>query len=198
MEPRILRLKDVVDPQHVQVRVTDVIEGADQESVVMTIYTGTLLAGHGAGENISRLVIQVPVVALVQTNPPPNVRPGTKAIFTFDDNLFRLQFRGAIATASIAAFRIKDDDAVVAVDSAVADLREVRLNDLTNTLVHAVVLTLELASEESEVIRVAYQVTVLSVVNEDLKQRTVREGDNGWDGTFTEIGLANPFGVPHP
>jgi hypothetical protein len=196
-DPKVLRLKDV-DPQHMQVRVTDVIEGSDQGSVIMTIYTGTLLVQHGAGEDRHDLRVQVPLIALVQ-NPLPNVFPGTKAIFTFDHEHFEQQFRGAVATASIAAFLIKDDDAVVAVDSAKADLREVELEDRNNTVVHAVVLELELASEESEVIRVAYYATVLSLVNEDLKQRTVREGDNGWTGRFNRIGnIVEVHGVPHP
>ncbi len=151
--------------------------------VLVTVFTGSFFAGHGAGHSKTSLDILFPLV------------DGTQSLLTYP---IASLFASAVATAALSATLGKGSQDICEVNSAVVDLRMVDLapsQPAKKVLVP--VLSARLESQNSEVNRIAYHVTVIS---RGLPTRLVPVAiDNAvWDGTYSKIGSVVVAGDPSP
>jgi hypothetical protein len=185
MAPLYVSADEIALPQHMPV----VVSNQQNVPLRMTIYTGTASFSVNAGDARAARDLRCPMVALVDVNGQPG-----RAIVQVD----RARLRGAIATASLASLRTKDDDTINAVDSAEANLHRVTLFP-SGIEVDAIVLTFQIVAQRSDVNRIGYQVTVLSEQLEDPQSSVHLLDGTNWDGSYAFIGpviTPNGNGVP--
>jgi hypothetical protein len=181
-----------VKPQHIRTIITDSTSKTDS---ILTIYTGQLSIGHGAGDDRKGVDIVYPILGLF-------IDTAGKAVPGIVPLLSAAEFKGAVAMAAVSDFVDKTDVAVWQVRDVRADLCAVTINLHPLTKIFAVVLRLVAEAQNSEIGAVQYQVTVLSQPQPSRSVFTPPEtpilvNSSLWDGAYHGIGNSVVGGVPN-